>query len=79
VFKKIETIFKYRRMHPTTTMAQSQHKINWGDDEETFQAKNTTLTAIQLWNLFHVTPRKCDIVGREREEGEVDDDEYNHD
>lgn len=60
----------------TIQMAQSQNKINWCD-EETFQAKNTTLTSIQLWNLFHVSHRKCDIVGREREEGEVDDDEYN--
>ena len=64
-------------------MSQSQIKIKWGDDEDMVKSFKTLtltpLTSIQLWNLFHVSPRKCDIVGREREEGEVDDDEYNHD
>ena len=64
-------------------MAQSQIKLKWGDDEEMVQSFNaltlTPLTSLQLWNQFHMTPRKCDIVGREREEGEVDDDEYNDD
>jgi hypothetical protein len=54
-----------------------QIKVNWGDDEDTIQELNPTLTPKQMWNLFHATPRKCDVVGREREEGEVDDDEYN--
>jgi hypothetical protein len=52
-------------------------KVNWGDDEDTIQELNPTLTPKQMWNLFHATPRKCDVEGREREEGEVDDDEYN--
>jgi hypothetical protein len=62
-------------------MAQSHIKINWRDDEEMVQSFNaltlTPLTSTQMWNLFHVSPRKCDIAGREREEGEVNDDEYN--
>ncbi len=53
-----------------------QIKVNWGDDEETVMEKNPSLTPLQLRNLFHVSPRKCDVGGREREEGEVDDDEY---
>jgi hypothetical protein len=65
-------------------MAQSHIIINWGDDKEMIQSFNaltltplTPLTSTQMWNLFHVSHRKCDIAGREREEGEVDDDEYN--
>ena len=52
-------------------------KVNWGDDEETIKSQNPQLTPLQLRNLFYVSPRKCDVSGREREEGEVEDDEYN--
>lgn len=66
-----------RREYPNTRKMAKQIKVNWGDDEDTIQELNPTLTPKQMWNLFHSTPRKCDVVGREREEGEVDDDEYN--
>ena len=51
-------------------------KVKWGDDEETIKDQHPSLTPLQLRNLFHVLPRKCDVCGREREEGEVEDDEY---
>ena len=56
------------------------HQVKWGDSAVyDISDLPDTMSAIQKWYAINIKRRLCDIIEREREEGEVNDDEYNHD